>query len=65
MDLKFVDNGDNTLTVPQQEEENLATEVATIIGTGVVDPTTRQILLKITLVDFDEKPEVSLTLNPQ
>lgn len=65
MDLKFVDNGDNTLTVPQQEEENLDADLATIKGRGVVDPTTRQIILYITLVDFDGQPEVSLTLNPQ
>lgn len=64
MDLTFVDNGDNTLTIPQQEEENLDASLATIKGTGVVDPTTRQIRFNIILVDFDEQPEVSLTLTP-
>ena len=64
MDLKFVDNGDNTLTIPQQEEENLDAAVATIKGSGVVDPITRKIIMTIILVDFDGQPEVSLTLTP-
>ncbi len=64
MDLKFIDNGDNTLTIPQQEEENIDAELATIRGIGVVDPTTREITMTITLVDFDGQPEVSLTLIP-
>jgi hypothetical protein len=64
MDLKFIDNGDNTLTIPQQEEENISTELATIRGIGVVDPITREISMTITLVDFDGQPEVSLTLIP-
>lgn len=64
MDLHFIDNGDNTITIPQQEEEVLDPTLATIIGTGVVDPLTRKIILTITLVDFDNQPEVILTLNP-
>lgn len=64
MDLKFVDNGDNTITIPQQEEENIDPEVATIKGSGVVDPTTRKIIMTIILVDFEDQPEVSFTLTP-
>lgn len=64
MNLIFVDNGDNTLTIPEQEEENIDDELATIRGTGVVDPTTREIILKITLVDFDDQPEVSIVYKP-
>ena len=64
MDLIFIDNGDNTLTVPEQEEENIDDELATIRGTGVVDPVTREIILNITLVDFDDQPEISITLKP-
>lgn len=64
MDLKFIDNGDNTLTIPQQEEENLNEELATIKGSGVIDPTTRKIIMTIILVDFDDQPEVSITLTP-
>lgn len=65
MDLTFVDNGDNTLTIPDQEESNLSDDLATIRGTGVVDPTTRQIFMTITLVDFEDSPQVSFTLTPQ
>ncbi len=64
MDLKFVDNGDNTLTVPDQEEENLPSDLATIRGTGVVDPTTRKIIFTITLVDFDGSPQVTISYTP-
>lgn len=64
MDLKFIDNGDNTLTIPEQEEENLDQEVATIKGSGVVDPTTRKIIMTVILIDFEEQPEVSFTLTP-
>ena len=64
MDLKFIDNGDNTLTIPQQEEENLNEDMATIKGSGVIDPTTRKIMMTIILVDFDKQPEFSITLTP-
>lgn len=64
MNLKFVDNGDNTITIPQQEEENLDPEVATIKGSGVVDPITRKIIMTVILVDFEDQPEVSFTLTP-
>jgi len=63
MDLIFIDNGDNTITIPEQEEQNLSEEVATINGSGVVDPITGQILLTIVLVDFDDQPQFTLTLN--
>lgn len=64
MDLKFVDNGDNTLTIPQQEEENIDPKFATIKGSGVVDPTTRKIIMTVILIDFKDQPEVSFTLTP-
>ena len=64
MDLRFIDNGDNTLTIPEQEEENIDEEIATIEGTGVVDPITRQIIFTITLVDFDGKPQVTIMYQP-
>jgi hypothetical protein len=64
MDLKFIDNGDNTLIIPEQEEENLDDAEATIRGTGVVDPITRKIILTITLVDFNNQPQVTITYLP-
>jgi hypothetical protein len=63
MDLIFIDNGDNTLTIPQQEEEMITAEFATIVGTGVVDPLTRKIIMTITLVDFDGE-QVTITYLP-
>lgn len=64
MDLLFIDNGDNTLTIPEQEEENIVDEFATIEGTGVVDPLTRVIIMTITLVDFNEQPQITITYLP-
>ena len=64
MNLNFIDNGDNTLTIPEQEEELIDDELATIRGSGVVDPVTREILMKITLVDFEDQPEVSIVYKP-
>jgi hypothetical protein len=64
MDLNFIDNGDNTLTIPEQEEEFIDDEIASIKGTGVVDPVTREIILKVLLVDFEGKPEVSIVYKP-
>lgn len=65
MNLVFVDNGDNTITIPQQEEEFIDSDLATIEGEGVVDPTTREILLNIKLIDFENKPTASIVLKPQ
>ena len=33
-------------------------------GSGVVDPVTREIIMKVTLVDFDDQPEVSIVYKP-
>lgn len=63
-DLKFIDNGDNTLTIPPQEEETLAEDQATIDGRGVVDPVTRKITMTVRFVDIDTQPEFSFQLIP-
>lgn len=62
MDLTFVDNGDNTLTIPEQEEENITEEFATIKGDGVIDPVSGSIIMNITLVDFEDQPIITLNL---
>ncbi len=62
MDLTFIDNGDNTLTIPEQEEENIDEEFATIKGNGVVDPVTGAIIMNITLEDIEDQPTVTLNL---
>jgi hypothetical protein len=65
MDLTFIDNGDNTLTIPDQEEEAIDEEIATINGSGVVDPVTREILIKVIFIDVENKPEFSFVYKPQ
>jgi hypothetical protein len=57
--LNFVDNGDNTLTVPHQEENY------PLHGTGTVNVITREILLTITLEDDDDPYEFSIKLNTE
>ena len=62
--LTFIDNFDNTLTIPDQEQEEFPTELATIRGTGVVNPVTRQIIMTVILVDFEDQPSITFTLIP-
>lgn len=62
--LTFTDNGDNTLTVPPQEQPTLPEEIATIDGSGVINPVTRVITLTIRLVDYEGQPKFSFTLTP-
>jgi hypothetical protein len=62
--LNFVDNGDNTLTIPDQKESTLPANLASIRGSGIVDPITRKIVMMITLADFQNQPVVSFTLTP-
>jgi hypothetical protein len=63
-DLTFIDNADNTLTIPEQEEETLNKDQATIKGSGVVNPITRVITMTVILVDFDKQPQFTFTLVP-
>ena len=55
--LNFVDNGDNTLTIPPQDED------LKIHGIGAVNPATREIVMTLTFEDFDNQ-EISFTLKP-
>jgi hypothetical protein len=63
-DLTFIDNGDNTLTIPPQEETTLNPDSATIDGFGVVDPVTRKISFTVRLADYKAQPEFSFQLIP-
>jgi hypothetical protein len=64
IDLTFVDNGDNTLTIPDQEEDLFSSDFATIRGSGTVNPITREIEFTVILVDFEEQPELTFKLIP-
>lgn len=55
--LNFVDNGNNTLTIPPQDED------LKIHGVGAVNPATREIVMTLTFEDFDNQ-EISFTLKP-
>ncbi|CAN5244287.1 hypothetical protein BH23BAC1_BH23BAC1_13160 [soil metagenome] len=63
--LTFIDNGDNTLTIPEQEEQTLPDDLATISGTGSVNPLTGVITLNITLQDFEDSPTEIVTFVPE
>ena len=58
MPLTFIDNGDNTLTVPLQEGD-----FGNMKGIGSVDPVTREMEFTITLLEFDSA-EFTFTLIP-
>ncbi len=62
--LSFIDNGDNTLTIPPQEDSTLDPDFASIDGTGVVNPVTRVITFTVRLVDFDNQPKFTFDLIP-
>ncbi|MFY0687969.1 MAG: hypothetical protein JXQ90_12435 [Cyclobacteriaceae bacterium] len=59
--LFFIDNNDNTLTVPEQEDPTLPEDLATIEGFGIVNPTTGDITFNIDLVDVDTSYVINLT----
>jgi hypothetical protein len=63
--LNFVDNGDNTLTIPTQEQPEFSEDFATIEGFGSVNPLTREIFMTIKFVDFEEPNEFLINLKPE
>ncbi|HYG40922.1 MAG TPA: hypothetical protein VD908_19995 [Cytophagales bacterium] len=63
--LIFIDNGDNSLTIPEQEEETFNEDFATMKGSGFIDPSTKRITLNIELVDIPEIPPFEITFYPQ
>ena len=64
IDLEITDNGDNTITVPQQSSDGLPEDEDTITGTGIYNPVDGSIIITITLPDMENQPEVSFTLIP-
>lgn len=62
--LTFIDNGDNTLTIPKQKESTLPDSLATILGSGTVDPVTRKITMTVILDDIKDKPQNTFMLLP-
>lgn len=62
--LTFIDNGDNTLTIPVQKDPTFPDSLATIKGSGVFDPTTRKLFMTVILDDYQGKPEKTFTLIP-
>jgi hypothetical protein len=62
--LSFIDNGDNTITIPPQKDPTLPSASSTIDGFGVVNPSTRAISMTVRLVDFDNSPSFTFDLIP-
>lgn len=62
--LRFIDNGDNTLRIPAQEDPTLFDSLATVQGNGSVNPATRRITLNVQLVDFKDSPTFQITYIP-
>ena len=62
--LTFTDNFDNTITIPEQEESTLDSDLATIRGNGSINPFDNVITLNIELVDFEDSPVVTIRLIP-
>ncbi|MEJ0030862.1 MAG: hypothetical protein WDO15_11045 [Bacteroidota bacterium] len=62
--LTFIDNGDNTVTIPPQHDTTLGSTNNIIDGSGVVDPTTRIITMTVRLVDYENSPSFTFQLIP-
>jgi hypothetical protein len=54
MDFRFIDNGDNTLTIPKQAEETLSAPNDTIQGTGSVNPLNGRLTFNIEVLIKDQ-----------
>lgn len=64
--LTFVDNGDNTLTIPQQKQPEFDANRSTIKGIGSVNPLTRELFFTINYLNADSVfLETKITLTPQ
>jgi hypothetical protein len=57
--LTFVDNGDNTITIPSQENEDYD---ITFDGIGSVNPITNTIFMVVTIREENDQTEVRITL---
>jgi hypothetical protein len=62
--LTFIDNFNNTLTIPDQEQPEINPNFATIRGTGIVNPVSRQITFTVMLVDIGGQPSFTFNLFP-
>lgn len=69
-DLTFIDNGDNTLTIPRQlddtisDDEDTAGRENAIEGQGVVNPATRVITFTVRFVETQDKESFTFDLIP-
>jgi hypothetical protein len=64
-DLTFIDNGDNSLTIPKQVESQLATPRDTISGSGFYNPSDQSLTfnVQLTVLTEDEERDSSIVLN--
>jgi hypothetical protein len=60
----FIDNGDNTLTIPSQKAADLEEKKQTISGKGTVNPLTREVTMTIIAEDYEGKPASTYTVKP-
>jgi hypothetical protein len=63
--LSFIDNGDNTLTIPPQKDDFLPADSSTIDGFGIVDPVTRKLSFTVRFPGLaGKKDPISFQLIP-
>lgn len=61
--ISFIDNGDNTLTIPAQVSDDLGAPYDTLRGTGLWNPQTKAITLNIRVkVPFSETKDTVVTV---
>jgi hypothetical protein len=64
-DLTFIDNGDNSITIPAQVESQLTAPRDTISGSGFYNPLDQSITfnVQLTVLTADEKRDSAIVLN--
>jgi hypothetical protein len=61
--IQIIDNGDNTLTIPEQKTDGLPDSLATLRGNGQVNPLNGEITLNITFADVEDQPVRTIRYN--
>jgi hypothetical protein len=61
--LEFIDNGDNTLTIPEQQTDALPDSLATLRGSGQVNPQNGEIILNVIFADIPDLSPFTIRYN--
>jgi hypothetical protein len=61
--IRFTDRGDNTLDIPDQQTDALPDSLATLRGSGQVNPQNGEIILNVTFADLPAFSPITIRYN--